>query len=162
MEKAQSAMEYLITYSWAIIIITITLGALYALGLFNPTSFVTSECIFPADFGCLSSFFYGNGTLIINLQQSTTSSVTVTAIGCNNAAVIPSNGPPTYAPIDPNSPISMPIGSNWTFNMSCYSNGTVFTSQPGTLYRGYVVINYTNLQTGFPHVLVGKIIEKSS
>ena len=40
MPKAQSAIEYLITYSWAIIIIAITLGAIYSLGLFNPGNFI--------------------------------------------------------------------------------------------------------------------------
>ena len=33
--KAQSAMEYLMTYGWAILIIAVVLGALYYLGVFN-------------------------------------------------------------------------------------------------------------------------------
>lgn len=36
MAKAQSAMEYLTTYGWAIVIIVIVLSALYSIGLFNP------------------------------------------------------------------------------------------------------------------------------
>ena len=31
--KAQSAMEYLMTYGWAILIIAVVLGALFELGL---------------------------------------------------------------------------------------------------------------------------------
>lgn len=38
--KAQSAMEYLLTYGWAILIIVVVLGALYALGVFNPANFM--------------------------------------------------------------------------------------------------------------------------
>lgn len=34
--KAQSAMEYLMTYGWAILIIAVVMGALYQLGIFNP------------------------------------------------------------------------------------------------------------------------------
>ena len=34
-KKAQSAMEYLMTYGWAILIIAVVLAALYSLGLFN-------------------------------------------------------------------------------------------------------------------------------
>ena len=35
--KGQTAMEYLMTYGWAIIIVIIVAAALYALGIFNPT-----------------------------------------------------------------------------------------------------------------------------
>ena len=34
--KLQSAMEYLMTYGWAILIIAVVLGALFSLGIFNP------------------------------------------------------------------------------------------------------------------------------
>jgi len=37
--KAQSAMEYLMTYSWAILIIAVVLAALFQLGVFNPMTF---------------------------------------------------------------------------------------------------------------------------
>jgi len=37
--KAQSAMEYLMTYGWAILIISIVLAALFQLGVFNPMTF---------------------------------------------------------------------------------------------------------------------------
>ena len=38
--KSQSAMEYLMTYGWAILIIAVVLGALYSLGVFNGLSLV--------------------------------------------------------------------------------------------------------------------------
>ena len=34
--RLQSAMEYLMTYGWAILIIAVVLGALFSLGIFNP------------------------------------------------------------------------------------------------------------------------------
>ncbi|MGC8478428.1 MAG: LamG-like jellyroll fold domain-containing protein [Candidatus Micrarchaeia archaeon] len=37
--KAQSAMEYLMTYGWAILIIAVVLGALFQLGVFNGNNF---------------------------------------------------------------------------------------------------------------------------
>ena len=36
--RAQSAMEYLMTYGWAILIIAVVLGALYYLGVFNTSN----------------------------------------------------------------------------------------------------------------------------
>ena len=38
MARSQSAMEYLMTYGWAILIIAVILGGLYSLGLFNATA----------------------------------------------------------------------------------------------------------------------------
>lgn len=158
MQKAQSAMEYLITYSWAIIIIGITLGALYALGLFNPNSFIQSQCIFPADFGCLSGFLDSNGVISLNIQQNTPAAINITVVACN-AAGNPTNM--TY--VSPsNTPIYLPIGSNITVSADCYSNGTIYTSQPGQVFKGYFLINYTDQQSGFQHLFIGKVIEKSS
>ncbi|MGC8662613.1 MAG: hypothetical protein ACP5RT_02395, partial [Candidatus Micrarchaeia archaeon] len=37
--RAQSAMEYLMTYGWAILIIAVVLGALFQLGVFNANNF---------------------------------------------------------------------------------------------------------------------------
>ncbi len=37
-KKAQSAMEYLMTYGWAILIIAVVLGALFELGVFDPAT----------------------------------------------------------------------------------------------------------------------------
>ncbi len=41
--RAQGALEYLITYGWAILIIVIIGGALFALGVFNPSSWVSNK-----------------------------------------------------------------------------------------------------------------------
>ena len=38
-QKSQSAMEYLMTYGWAILIIAIVLVALFSLGVFNSANF---------------------------------------------------------------------------------------------------------------------------
>jgi hypothetical protein len=154
--KAQSAVEYLTTYSWAIITIAITLGALYALGLFNPGAFISNQCIFPANFGCINDFFYSNGIINLNIEQSTPTQINVTAIGCNTSGIA-SN----MTLFQGANQIYIPIGGNSTFATNCYANGSIFMTQPGTLYEGYVIMNYTNLQTGFQHVLIGRVIEKA-
>jgi len=38
--KSQAAMEYLMTYGWAILIIALALGVLYSLGIMNPKNFL--------------------------------------------------------------------------------------------------------------------------
>ncbi len=41
--KGQGALEYLITYGWAILIIVIIGGALFALGVFNPATWGSNK-----------------------------------------------------------------------------------------------------------------------
>ncbi|HLC85748.1 MAG TPA: hypothetical protein VJG30_00480 [Candidatus Nanoarchaeia archaeon] len=44
-KKGQSALEFLLTYSWAIIIVLFALGALAYFGITNPQKFMTRSCI---------------------------------------------------------------------------------------------------------------------
>ena len=50
--KLQSAMEYLMTYGWAILVIAIVLVALYALGVFNGSAFLHPSCIAASGYIC--------------------------------------------------------------------------------------------------------------
>ncbi len=161
--RAQSAVEYLTTYGWAIIIIAIVLAALYEIGLFNPSGFVSTTCTFPAEFGCLtavlsSSSATTNAIMNVTIQQSTQSVINITAYGCNNL------GTPTNM-ILPNNPpsdvISLAIGGTNSLSITCYNNYSLLTINPGQLFKGYVIINYTNVQTGFPHTVVGTVIAKA-
>ena len=59
--KGQAAMEYLMTYGWAILIIIVVVGALFAMGVFKTKSTVACS-------PCFSNFAfvdYSAGTLMI-------------------------------------------------------------------------------------------------
>ena len=63
--NAQSAMEYLATYGWAILIIALVLAALFELGVFNSTTFAPRA----AAGSCFVSRPYGpNTTNLISLE----------------------------------------------------------------------------------------------
>ena len=152
--KAQSAIEYLTTYGWAILVIAIVLAVLYELGLFSPSTYVHTSCVFEADFGCLGSTFTENGILTINVEQSTEGPINVTSIGCNSE-------PSISHMVAFSTPYTIPIGGNQTFVVQCYMNNTTpYSGTIGDLYTGYVEMNYTDIQSGFPHTLTGEIQEK--
>lgn len=70
--KTQSAVEYLSIYGWAILIISIVLGSLYALGVFNVfSSHVGTECITEAGFVCQSPTISDNGILTLSIGEQT-------------------------------------------------------------------------------------------
>jgi len=68
--KAQSAMEYLMTYGWAILIIAVVLGALFSLGVFSGTSLLGTTCIASSGYYCSNLVLHG-GALSFTFGQNT-------------------------------------------------------------------------------------------
>jgi hypothetical protein len=68
--KAQSAMEYLMTYGWAILIIAVVLGALFSLGVFSGSSLLGTVCIASSGYLCSGLILHG-GTLSFTFGQNT-------------------------------------------------------------------------------------------
>jgi hypothetical protein len=72
--KAQSAMEYLMTYGWAILIISIVLGSLFSLGVFNGGgATLPNACIPSSGYYCsISSYIHGAAASVVAvIGQST-------------------------------------------------------------------------------------------
>ena len=59
--SAQSAMEYLMTYGWAILIMAVVLAALFELGVFNGSNLAPQACIAQAGFVCRNPVYTANG-----------------------------------------------------------------------------------------------------
>lgn len=51
--KSQSSFEFLSTYGWAILSISLAIGALYYVGIFNFGNFLPQKCTFSSQFKCL-------------------------------------------------------------------------------------------------------------
>lgn len=52
MKKAQSALEFLMTYGWAFLVILIMIGALAYFGVLNPQKFLPDRCNFGTQINC--------------------------------------------------------------------------------------------------------------
>ena len=50
MKRGQAAMEFLMTYGWAILVVLAAIGALAYLGVLGPTKL---QCVGPADMDCI-------------------------------------------------------------------------------------------------------------
>ncbi|MEM0147728.1 MAG: hypothetical protein QXD11_02755 [Candidatus Micrarchaeaceae archaeon] len=153
--KLQSAMEYLMTYGWAILLLGIVLASLYALGLFSPSSFIQSTCLLQANFGCINAYLSSSGKLTVNIEQNTESPINITSIGCNTNATY-------YNMVSISPPLSLPIGSNHTFTVQCYQGTQQYSGQIGSIFKGYLLFNYTSLQTGFQNTQIGTLMLKVS
>ena len=152
-QKAQSAIEYLMTYSWAILLTAIILSAMFTLGVFDSKKATSNVCIFSAPFICTNTSMSTSGNLTISFGQATFSPLEVTAIRCN------SNGDTvTMNAVSPNRYIG--IGGVASLKVLCYDGSGVFSRDVGTQYSGYVVINYTEVQTGISKTITAKLSQK--
>ena len=151
--KAQSAMEYLMTYSWAILIIAIVLAALYMLGVFNASNFVKTFCEFTSSsLECNNPILFPNGTLDFEISSYGSSPINLTSINCNSNPAIFINS------IVPN--VILNIGDNYSASLKCYENSTLFSGKIGQVFNGYINVNYTNVLSGFSHSSQGHAILK--
>jgi hypothetical protein len=92
-KKSQSAMEYLMTYGWAILVVLIALGALFYLGVFSPKT--PNTCTNLAPFTCQDvKFDDSDNQLTLRLGASGVNSITyvpATAITLNGVACAVTN-----------------------------------------------------------------------
>lgn len=151
--RSQSAMEYLITYGWAILIIAVVLGALFSLGVFSPQTLTNNQCLMPANFACLNAQLLSNGLVTVSIEQQTLTAINITAVGCNTNQTTANMAVATPA-------INLPIGGSATFSVQCYSSGTAWNGPINKILNGYLTINYTELQSGLPHTIFGQLVQK--
>src|SRR3989339_1539519 len=53
MKKAQAALEFLMTYGWAILVVLAAIGALAYFGVLSPSNFLPSKCTAGVGMACL-------------------------------------------------------------------------------------------------------------
>ncbi len=86
--KGQSAMEYLMTYGWSILVIAIALVSLFELGFFNASSGAPSVCIAETGFLCTETNLYNTGIMSMTFAQSLNPTMEINGVACtqNNTA----------------------------------------------------------------------------
>ncbi|MFH1511206.1 MAG: hypothetical protein ABIF10_05925 [Candidatus Woesearchaeota archaeon] len=142
MRKAQAAMEFLMTYGWAILVVLAAIGALAYFGVLSPDRFLPEKCTLPSGTACLD-FNYAAGTgIAMRIQNSagfdmTGVSVTVNGTGCNVVA----SGQATLTD-----------GEQQTYTASCAPSSGKF--------KGAIAMAYTNSQTSMAHSKLGEVILK--
>ena len=80
--KSQSAIEYLMTYGWSILIIAVVIASLIELGVFNSANLSPSSCIATTGYSCTNPTLYASGALVTNLGQVGTGPITITGTAC--------------------------------------------------------------------------------
>ena len=82
MKKAQAAMEFLMTYGWAILVVLIAIGALAYFGVLKPEKFLPEKCVIATGSGLFCDDFTASGTTVtLRIKNILTDTVTISGIG---------------------------------------------------------------------------------
>ncbi|MBI2129698.1 hypothetical protein HYU07_05670, partial [Candidatus Woesearchaeota archaeon] len=121
-KKGQAAMEFLMTYGWAILVVLVAIGALAYFGVLSPDKFLPSKCVMPSGVACLDHRATTSQITLV-LQNSLgygMSSVALTVNGCGSTS----------------SPSTLANGAKGTYNITC---GSALTS--GAKFSGDITFN---------------------
>src|SRR3989344_3033295 len=77
MKKAQTAMEYVLTYGWAVLIILFAISSLFYIGVFEPKT--PNTCIIEAPFVCNDVKAYDD-TVVYTISSQNIKTATVTDV----------------------------------------------------------------------------------
>ncbi|MDE1804401.1 MAG: hypothetical protein KGH59_01295 [Candidatus Micrarchaeota archaeon] len=131
-QRLQSVIEYLSTYSWAILAAAVIVGIMFALGIFsNPIPI--QSCILVPGYICSHPILTNQGLLTFNLSY-VGQTITVTGIGCNSG-----NTPPATLQ-SANFVLTSNKGTSITVECPISSNAF------GTAFQGHLWLQY-NTQT---------------
>ena len=148
-KRSQSALEYMMTYGWAILIIVIVAVILYSMGIFNPSSSITTTITGFQQTPISSALCTPTGVLVVSIEDVTGNLINITTV---NSTV---NG--KTATTNPNQLIN-PGNSARVLILGGCSNisNTHFSSQIKITYKE------PGQQLPGPYISTGSIIGTSS
>jgi uncharacterized protein (UPF0333 family) len=114
--RGQAALEFLMTYSWAILVVIIVIGALAYFGVLDPSNLIPQTCKLEAGFNCADYSITRSGTnaqISLVLQNNIGRPIELTSIQFNTTTGGGCTAPAPAAPnnIIGNGATSVPIQS---------------------------------------------------
>ncbi|MCL4399420.1 LamG domain-containing protein [Candidatus Parvarchaeota archaeon] len=133
--RSQSALEYMMTYGWAILIIVIVAAVLYSFGIFSPSSSISATVTGFSNLGSVAAQCTANGVLRINLGDSTGYPINVTGITAKDSSTGQISTFKSNSTVDPNPIID--VGGSYIFSVPNVC------PPAGTHYSISTTVNYT-------------------
>lgn len=140
MKKAQTAMEYVLTYGWAVLIILFAISSLFYIGVFEPKT--PNTCLIEAPFVCNDVKAYDD-TIIYTINSQNVKTATITDVLINGQSCNILGGSLIVNP-----------GQN-TFNVN--SQNQIICMGFPDLYQkasSEIILNYET-QQGLQHTITG-------
>jgi hypothetical protein len=148
MRKGQAALEFLMTYGWAILVVLAAIAALAFFGVLNPGRFLPEKCTMPSGLACLD-FQVVSGQLTLIVQNSF-------GFDINNVAVTLSNGTGCAQSTNMTGAGSLTNGAKATYTLGL--NASTACQPSSGKFRVNVNMNYVNQDTNLAHTKTGELI----
>jgi len=147
-KKAQAAMEFLMTYGWAILVVLVVIAALAYFGVLNPQQFLPRKCQFSQGLVCLDHKLdqsTENMSILISNGLGNDIGITAFTFQADNGLVkCEDNAVDTV----------LAAGRDVTLIIDC----TTFNADPGIRVKGDMELIYKDLQTSFTHKVPGTLL----
>jgi|SRR3989344_782376 len=111
-KKAQAAMEFLMTYGWAILVVLVVIGALAYFGVLSPKKLLPDKCLFGAGVGSCTDFQAASSDGDITLVLSNGLGETITIAGYTFGATTSCTAASGLA-------MTVPAGAQVTLDVVC-------------------------------------------
>ena len=93
MKKAQAAMEFLMTYGWAILVVLVVIGALAYFGILNPQTLLPERCELQQGLYCKDHRISATGdSFTLNLENGMGKGMMVMSVKVDDTEVTPAGG----------------------------------------------------------------------
>jgi len=136
--KSQAALEFIMTYGWAILVVLVAIGALAYFGVLSPDRFLPSKCTLQSGIACLDHKATAT-SLTIYVKNSLGYDLTVDSVKAQQCTALGSQG-------------ALANGGSATYTLTCVNGGSK--------YNGDVNITYTNTDTSVQHTNQGEVTTK--
>jgi len=154
-KRGQAAMEFLMTYGWAILAAIIAIGVLAYFGVFSPGQFAPSAAI-------VNPPFYANGwdvtgsaagdDVSLELQNNGGETLTLTSVAINSATVA---GTGVICVSDTSFAAPVTAGNLIVATLNCGD----LTGNSGDTFKGNIVISYTKAGSSLTLTSTGTITD---
>jgi len=151
-KKGQAAMEFLMTYGWAILVVLVVIGALAYFGVLTPTAFLPSRCQFSTGLVCLDKQITSDGVIAFRINNGLGTAIDIKAIGVNDSSRFYTGCP---AGVDLATPVTILAGQEKTVTITnCAPNDV----EVGMRIKASVTLAYSDRTTGFNHTVIGLLL----
>ena len=148
-KKSQAALEFIMTYGWAILVVLVAIGALAYFGVLSPDKFLPSKCTLQSGIACIDHKVQGISTLTPNGRVTV---VLKNGLGFDLTNVIAKAGN-----CGESLPKIMPNGADAaTFTIDCGASNQIL----GSKFNNQLNVTYTITETGVDHNNVGQITSR--
>jgi hypothetical protein len=145
-KRGQAALEFLMTYGWAILVVLIAIGALAYFGVLNPSRFLPSSCVLFPGLSCTDFIIGSNNVLVIvrnGMGEAINGPVNLSIATADCGGAVGGS----------NFTTSISDGQELQFNISC-AHGL----SSGSRFKADLTVVYNSSTSGLQHTRTGQVV----